>query len=310
MKRVSSFIALKIFKAYPRNRLKIRRRQRRPAVGKFSIFIAAIIIPLNFVEAQDMADFFRKNCKSCHTIGGGKLIGPDLKDVSARKNRDWLIRFINDPVAMIKANDPYALKLQTEANGVIMTPVAGMTKERAGLILDFIESESKLEESEFAENIFSEEPAENADPILGNKLFSGKVHLNKGGPSCISCHTGAGPEIGGSLGPDLNSIFQRLQGRRAISAWLSAPPTPTMGAVFEKYPLEPSEIRLLVDLFEAWNDLDRSYNHDSFMVWMTVIFYGLGGAVVGLVVFGSFWDKRFRSVRRPLIDNAKVRGKF
>ncbi|MEE9555580.1 MAG: c-type cytochrome [candidate division Zixibacteria bacterium] len=306
-KRISSFIALRLLKVASRNMPQTSLCERRS-----SIFFAIVFFLISFtsIGAQDMAGFFGKNCKSCHTIGGGKLIGPDLKDVSERKDRDWLIRFIVDPVAMIKAGDPYALKLQTEANGVIMTPIAGITKEQAGLILDFVESESKLEVSEFAKNIFSEEPTEETDPILGNKLFNGEEHLNNGGPSCISCHTGAGPDIGGSLGPDLNLIFQRLQGRRAISAWLSAPPTPTMGTVFEKHPLEPDEIRLLVDLFEAWENLDRSYNHDSFIIWMTVIFYGLGGAVVSLVVFGGIWERRFRSVRRPLVNNAKARGKF
>ena len=35
-------------------------------------------------HAQQASDFFQQNCTSCHTIGGGRLTGPDLKDVPRR----------------------------------------------------------------------------------------------------------------------------------------------------------------------------------------------------------------------------------
>jgi mono/diheme cytochrome c family protein len=37
---------------------------------------------------QEAADFFRQNCISCHTVGGGRLTGPDLKNVTQRKERE------------------------------------------------------------------------------------------------------------------------------------------------------------------------------------------------------------------------------
>ena len=43
--------------------------------------------------AQDTAAFFKQNCTSCHTIGGGRLTGPDLKDVTTRKDRAWFVQF-------------------------------------------------------------------------------------------------------------------------------------------------------------------------------------------------------------------------
>jgi cytochrome c2 len=33
------------------------------------------------LRAQEAADFFRQNCANCHTIGDGRLTGPDLKGV-------------------------------------------------------------------------------------------------------------------------------------------------------------------------------------------------------------------------------------
>ena len=57
---------------------------------------------------QEAADYFRQNCTSCHTIGGGRLTGPDLKDVTQRKDRQWLARFILDPGGVIAGGDAYA----------------------------------------------------------------------------------------------------------------------------------------------------------------------------------------------------------
>jgi mono/diheme cytochrome c family protein len=50
---------------------------------------------------QDAAEFFRQNCTTCHTIGGGRLTGPDLKGVLQRKPRAWLLDFIMDPQAVL-----------------------------------------------------------------------------------------------------------------------------------------------------------------------------------------------------------------
>src|SRR3990172_3033186 len=61
--------------------------------------------------AQDDASFFRRNCHSCHTIGGGRLTGPDLKDVSQRKSREWFERFVVNPKFVIDSGDPYAQRL-------------------------------------------------------------------------------------------------------------------------------------------------------------------------------------------------------
>ncbi len=274
------------------------------------IIILVLTSPFSAANGQEIGEFFKKNCFSCHTIGGGKLIGPDLKNVTERQDREWLINFILDPLGVLKSGDPYALKLQADANGVVMSPIFDITQEQAGLLLDLIESESKLEISQFIGKMVLGDSAEAPDPIFGNRLFTGEIQLHNGAPSCISCHSGAGPNIGGGLGPNLSYVLERLQGRRALAAWLSSPPTSTMKSVFKKRPLQPDEIRVLVDLFESWNELDRRYNYDPFMVWMSVIFYGFGGTVLILLIFSGFWHGRFRSVRRPLIDKAKLRGKL
>src|SRR6516164_5296727 len=68
-------------------------------------------------HAQQPSDFFQQNCTSCHTIGGGRLTGPDLKDVTKQKDRAWLEHFIQGPKTVMDAGDPFALQLQQDAKG-------------------------------------------------------------------------------------------------------------------------------------------------------------------------------------------------
>src|SRR5215471_9141113 len=109
-------------------------------------------------SAQEAADFFRQNCISCHTVGGGRLTGPDLKNVTQRKEREWLIDFLQSLQAMLDKGDPYALKLQQEARGVVMPNINGMSKDRAQALLTMLDAESKLPKSQFAGIQISDRP--------------------------------------------------------------------------------------------------------------------------------------------------------
>ncbi|MCP3995998.1 MAG: cytochrome c, partial [bacterium] len=95
------------------------------------LLILLVGLGTGVAQAQDRVDDFKQNCTSCHTIGGGRLVGPDLRNVTERKDRAWLARFIVDPQGVIDSGDAYALKILDEARGVKMTAVPGMTIDRA-----------------------------------------------------------------------------------------------------------------------------------------------------------------------------------
>ncbi len=254
--------------------------------------------------AQDAADFFRQNCTSCHTVGGGRITGPDLKNVTQRKDRPWLVKFLQDPKAMIDSGDPYAQKLQTEARGVVMPTIAGMSPERAQLLLDMIEAESNLAKPQFAGLQISSKPFTPQEVAQGRVLFMGDVKLVGGGPACISCHTVRGlPGLsGGRLGPDLTLVYERLQGRKGLAQWLVAPASPTMAPIFKKQALKPDEILPLVAYFEA---AAKQGGSDDSASLVNFFLLGLGGMVIGLVSLDAVWKRRFRAVRRPLVQKAR-----
>lgn len=267
------------------------------------LFLALLLAPLAAAQ-QPASDFFRQNCMSCHTIGGGRLTGPDLKNVSQRKDRAWLVQYMQNPKAMIDSGDSYALQLQQEARGVVMPTVAGMSPVQAQLLLDLIEAESKLERSQFAGTQLSDRPFTPQDVVQGRNFFLGNAALANSGPPCLSCHTmsGVGGLGGGRLGPDLTLVYERLQGRKGVGAWLLAPASPTMQPVFRAHPLKPNEVLALTALFE--DSAKRGLQADSASL-LNFFLIGLGGMVVGLISLDALWKRRFRAVRRPLVRRVR-----
>lgn len=260
------------------------------------------------VQAQEAADFFRQNCVSCHTIGGGRLTGPDLKNVTQQQDREWFIRFMMNPQSVISQGDPYAQKLLEEARGVVMPTITGMTRERAVSLLDLIDAESKLEPSQFAGTSISDKPFTPEEIAEGRRIFLGEQHLANGGPPCISCHTAKhlGGLSGGRLGPDLSRVFERLQGRKNLAAWLSAPATPTMVSIFKQRSMKQEEVLPLVAYLE---DQATKGGEDMSAGGLTFLLIGLGGSGLALVAFDLAWRRRFRSVRKDLVLNSTGRGK-
>ena len=61
---------------------------------------------------------------SCHTIGGGKLVGPDLKGVTERRKEDWLRKWLKNPDAMLQT-DPIAKEMLKQY--LVPMPNQGLT---------------------------------------------------------------------------------------------------------------------------------------------------------------------------------------
>lgn len=278
-----------------------RRFAGQPALAALIAALALPLAPGAGARAQDaaIADF-KQNCTSCHTIGGGRLTGPDLRDVEARQERAWLLGFIQDPQGVLASGDPYALKLQQEARGTVMPNLAGMTRARAEALLDLIAAESKLEKSQFVGVQISERALTAADVARGEGIFLGRVPLGADGAACVSCHvvTGLGSLGGGKLAPDLTKVFERREGRKGLVAWLSAPATPTMQATFRDHPLDGEEILALVAFFRETARLDERSQSTATLIF---IILGVAGAAGVLVLFGWIWSYRFRAVRTTLL---------
>ena len=94
--------------------------------------------PVPYVSQPGQA-LFVKACASCHTIGQGDFVGPDLQGVTARRDRSWLSRFLQAPNVMRAKQDPIAVALSARFPGVSM-PNLGLSASDAGDLLAYLDS--------------------------------------------------------------------------------------------------------------------------------------------------------------------------
>jgi mono/diheme cytochrome c family protein len=210
---------------------------------------------------------------------------------------------VPDPTATIDSGDAYAQKLLQDARGVVMPTLPGITRDRVNKLIDLVEAESKLPKSQFAGSLVSDRPLTDADVALGAQLFRGEKRFTAGAPPCMTCHTTAelGGLGGGRLGPDLTTAYSRLEGRKAVAAWLASPPSLTMQPVFKKAPLESDEVLALVAYLKSVAEQGLG---EATPPTLPFVLAGCGGAGLVLFAFDFLWRRRFRAVRRPLVEQA------
>ena len=90
---------------------------------KSCILLIAVLFTFSFqsLAQSDGEQIFKANCTACHTIGGGRLIGPDLAGVTKKRKADWLKQWINSSSDFIASGDTDAIAIYEEYNKVAMT---------------------------------------------------------------------------------------------------------------------------------------------------------------------------------------------
>ncbi len=112
---------------------------------KYLILVLALLTSVmslglvqNSIAAETGEQVFQKKCAGCHTIGGGKLVGPDLAGVTSRREEDWLFRQIQQPDTLITEKDPIALQLLQEYN-MPMVPL-GLEDSEVAAVISYLKS--------------------------------------------------------------------------------------------------------------------------------------------------------------------------
>lgn len=250
-------------------------------------------------SGEEGEKFFQQKCAACHTLGGGKLVGPDLQGVTTRRDLEWLARFIKAPDKMFAEGDPIATQLLQEFNNVPM-PNLGLTDPEVEAIIAYLESQE--------EKAPTPQPAQSAlppgDADRGKALFTGSMRFQNGGPSCMACHsvTGIGALGGGALGPDVTQAFQKYNGEAGLNAFLTGVPTPTMNAIWSQRPLTPQERAHLIASLRA-----ASVSGRAPQVLVQLALLAVGGLVILLVLAHLFWRRRLSGgVRRTMLHQTEA----
>lgn len=243
-------------------------------------------------EAFDAGAYYEKNCSSCHTIGGGDDVGPDLKGVTERRKKEWLIRFIQSSQSVIQSGDPDATALFNKFKQKKM-PDQELSPEEVGLILDYITSGGPKEVA------IDSKPASAATPAdiqKGRDLFTGKIALSAGGASCISCHAAGdiGSLGGGTLGLNLTQAYSKYEDK-GLSKALKKPGFRIMKDYYADKPLTDDEaFALKAFLYDVDRTGTQGGNHQK-----KFLFLGVGGTVIMLGAADFIWRRRRRKSAKP-----------
>jgi protein SCO1/2 len=91
---------------------------------------------------SDGAYLYKTRCLTCHTIGGGEGVGPDLQGVTAKRDEKWLQRWIAKPNEMIKEKDPIIMEMMPRYKNINM-PNLKLNESDVNKLIAYIKSVEK-----------------------------------------------------------------------------------------------------------------------------------------------------------------------
>lgn len=255
---------------------------------------------------QDGQAIFGQLCQGCHTIGGGKTVGPDLRGLADRREEEWVKQFILAPDKVIASGDPIAKGLVDEYG--MQMPNLGVTPAQIGPLLEYLgytaQGGTTTTETTPTETTPTETTPTSAagDAAQGEELFKGSERFDAGGPSCLSCHSvaGVGALGGGRLGPDLTGAYAKYGGAQGLDAALKTIPFPTMLPIFSRKALTSEERADLVAFLATAPAQQRPASAAGKLVGFSV------AAVCLMVIVGmGIWRRRLSGVRKPLVNRSR-----
>jgi len=200
---------------------------------------ACVLLPARAAHAIDAKKVFNQRCTACHTFGKGVKVGPDLKGVTTRRQRPWLLKFVRSSQRVIAAGDPTATELFRTFKQQRMPDWSDLSPQDVNTILDWLAADGPEQKPADERDA---ELASAADLARARALFEGRAPLSSGGLACSACHTVRDHDrrSGGTLGPDLTDTYLKYRDR-ALTLHLRHPCTPRQPELSLGRYLEPEE---------------------------------------------------------------------
>lgn len=273
--------------------------------------LAALLGGSARAAGEDGKAIFGQLCQGCHTIGGGKTVGPDLKGIADLRDRAWVKAFILAPNEVIASGDPIAKELVAQYG--LQMPNLGVTAAQIGPLLTYLGFKEQggttptqtmpTQTTPTQTTPTDTTPTPPAGAVArGEQLFKGSKRFAAGGPACLSCHSvaGVGALGGGRLGPDLTGAYVKYGGQQGLDAALRTLPFPTMLPIFSRNPLTAAERADLVAFLATAPERQRAASAAGKLVGFSV------AAVCLMAILGlGIWRHRLNGVRKPLVNRSK-----
>lgn len=108
-----------------------------------SVLSIILVSAITFTAAgQDGKEIFQTNCAACHSVGKGKLVGPDLLGVNNKYSEEWLIKWTKSSQSVINSGDAAAVAIFKEFNNIPMTEFPLLSDNEIKSIFQYIQTES------------------------------------------------------------------------------------------------------------------------------------------------------------------------
>jgi mono/diheme cytochrome c family protein len=268
-----------------------------------ALVASAFLVPTAARSQTDPGEqAFTTVCIACHTIGGGRLVGPDLSGVWERRSEEWIIDFVQGPMALVASGDADAVAIFEEFNRIPM-PDNALSDDEVRAVVAYIRRTAADESGAAEPTPPVPVAAATTDQVrLGLELFQGTARLENGGPTCNSCHDVTNDAVigGGILAIELTTVFSRLGGP-GVRAILGSPPFPVMQQAYVDRPLTDEEVVALVGFLER-ADAEQSL-HQPRDYGIKLFGAGVAGAVFLMGVYSLMWGGRKRgSVNKKIFD--------
>ncbi len=257
----------------------VRRLFRFPGAN-FGILVISALWGVISAAQDGGGEIFKAKCSACHSIGKGRLVGPDLAGVGDKRTEAWAIAFIKSPQAVIASGDPVAKALFDDFK--MMMPDQPLSDEQIKSVLAFIKQSAPAGAAVAATTV---EADVGLDVVVrGRDLFQGKIRFSNGGPSCISCHNVETKDTigGGILAKELTTVYSRA-GAAGLRAIMADAPFPVMKTAFQNKEMTEDEIVAVVG-FLKHADKENTLQQPREYGWAM---FGVGVCGVALM-FGLF----------------------
>lgn len=75
-----------------------------------------------YTQTLSGKEIFTGNCQSCHSIGGGDVVGPDLAGVTEKREESWVRAFITNSQNLIAEGNKEAVEVFNKYHKIAMPP--------------------------------------------------------------------------------------------------------------------------------------------------------------------------------------------
>jgi mono/diheme cytochrome c family protein len=235
--------------------------------------------PVAAAETPDAsAVAYMQKCMGCHSIGGGALSGPDLKN-SAGYPRQTVVDAVK--------------RMEKNVGPLSDTDVASLT--------DFLLDPKAGERLQAYQQMAAMQEAASLEPpnaAIGRDLFLGSRGFQNRGLACAACHQAGGR--GGNLAASLEDSFTRL-GEPSLMATSQSPGFPVMRAIYADRTVTKQEAMHLTKFLEEISAEPAPPANVPLHV------AGVAGTVAVMLLLGGATHKRAAGTRKRMVAEAQRR---